>query len=241
MIDTNTLMSTVAPALVSMKLLKQTDADRAHDLIDKGRRWRNLAVEAESRRKAEIEEAATSLVGVDEPTFEHLAASAVAITDPTVVQTIADRVQAATEREARAVVLARLDGFVPAVNKVFARIESDAKQLVEPLRGVMSAQAAIDRGSVQEWITAEDLRNELAGLRSLIGALRMAKLIPGPRGGDGGWAWMYRLPPDPNLTGHYSNMTEREKFLIEVARGPWCPVNADEAMRVQAEAEAVPA
>ncbi|MGZ8178671.1 hypothetical protein ACXVUM_12135 [Williamsia sp. SKLECPSW1] len=236
----NEIFDVVAPALVGLDLLSETDLDQARKLHQQAREYQTLARTSEQAVARKVAEVADKLVGDGKTTPDRVIAATVGLPDARAVTAIAEQMERSLNRQAQSIVLARVGEACGRLNARLADLADETEQVARDLSHITSPQAAIDSGRVDGWRRAQALMSDYESISSLIYQLRELRVIPRPKSSQSGAHWMFL---EHNEEWVPQDATPWQRHVAKMKRRPWIPASADEAEAVfqQWQREAVSA
>ena len=227
----NEILDTVAPALVGLDLLSETDLDRARKLQKQAREYLTLARSSEQVVARKIDEAAQKLVADVKTTPDKIVAATVGIPDARAVASIAEQMERSLNRQAQSIVLKRAGEAVGRLNTRLNEIADETETVASDLSNITTPQQAIDAGAVESWRRAQALIAEYNDIANVIYTLRELRIVPRPRSSESGSHWRFMRDEDQS-TWLPKDQTAWQVHCRNMRRRPWVPASEDEAKAV---------
>ena len=227
----NTIVDTIAPALADLDLLSDDDLERARKLTTEATKYRALAANADQHVTAKIGELADKLTPDPKTTADKIIAASVNVPNADAITAVATAMERSLNRQARQLVLTRVDEVPAKLNARLVEIADQTAELAVELANISTPQEAIDGGRVDEWRTAHALMGEYSAIHVFVRELRSEKLLAAPTSRNSGPYWMFLLDADPDVR-LTSDASKWRHFVADAARRPWVPASAEEATAV---------
>ncbi|WP_328858151.1 hypothetical protein OG579_03825 [Williamsia herbipolensis] len=221
----------MAPALVGLDLLTEEDLDRAHKLHDQAREYLTLSRNSEQAVARKVAELADKLAADPKTTPEKVVGATTGIPDARAVTSIAETLERSLNRQAQAIVLARVGEAVGRLNARLAEIADETESVASDLSNITTPQQAIDAGAVDQWRRAQALIAEYKDIASVVYELRELRTIPRPRSSESGPHWRF-LRDEDQTSWLPQDATAWQKHVRDMQRRPWVPASEDEAKAV---------